>query len=188
MKLLIVYGTTEGQTRKIAEFLKMEAEKSGAQVTLCDATREQINPEGYDAVMIGASVHMQKYQTAIAHYIKSYMAALNDMRTAFFSVSLTAAAGEDKESWKELEDVTARFLIDTGWKPTMTEQVAGALRFTEYDFFKKFIMRQIAKKAGEKATTTDDHEYTDWKKVRLFLDEFLSLAKVPWPTLAEEIL
>ena len=185
MKLLIVYGTTEGQTRKIAEYLRAEAEKAGVQAALCDATCAPIAPDGYDAVIIAASVHMHKYQTSVEHYIMANLGTLNDMPTAFCSVSLTAA-GDDAESWKELEDLTARFLIETGWKPTMIQQVAGALRFTQYDFFKKFIMRMIAKKAGEK-DPSGDKEYTDWARLNVLLNELMKQAKNRL-TLADEIL
>ena len=142
MKLLIVYGTTEGQTRKIAEFLALEAEKAGAEPTLCDASMEQISPDRYDAVMIGASMHMHKYQASITHYAKEHLGTLNALPTAFFSVSLAAlAAGYDAESYTELKDITMHFFVDTGWNPTVTEYIPGALRYTQYDFFKKFIMR-----------------------------------------------
>ncbi len=52
MKVLIVYGTTEGQTRKIASFLKDETEKLGHQVTLTDSTNNPPLPVGYDVVLI----------------------------------------------------------------------------------------------------------------------------------------
>lgn len=37
MNTLIIYATTEGHTRKIAEFLRDEAHKTGRDVTLFDA-------------------------------------------------------------------------------------------------------------------------------------------------------
>ena len=179
MKLLIVYGTAEGQTRKVAEFLALEAQKAGVEPTLCDASMEQISPDRYDAVMIGASMHMHRYQATITHYVKEHLGTLNAIPTAFFSVSLAALSeGYDAESFNELRDITMRFLLDTGWNPTATEYIAGALRYTQYDFFKKFIMRQIAIRGGSKDTdTTRDVEYTDWEKVRKFFDEFITSAK-----------
>ena len=189
MKLLIVYGTTEGQTRKIAEFLKAESEKQGVQAAICDTTCTQISPDGYDAVIICSSMHMHKYQTSINYYIKTHFSTLNDIHSAFCSVSLSAVSkGYDEESYKELTDLTSKFLLDTGWKPQLVEYAAGALRYTEYDFFKKFIMRQIAQRSKGDTDTSHDHEYTNWDQLRSFLNEFLLLAKTPLPTLAEEIL
>jgi len=170
MKLLIVYGTTEGQTRKICEFLRQEAKKTGHEVTLNDSTKTHLYPEGFDAVIIGASVHAGKYQSSIEHYVKEHHKALNNVHGVFMSVSLTAAADEP-ESWKELEKVTEDFLNETDWHPEYVEQIAGALRYLEYNFLKKFIMRLIARKSGGGTDTSQNYEYTDWEQVRRILNK-----------------
>jgi len=164
MKLLIVYGTTEGQTRKICEFIRDKATEAGHEVTLIDSTENELLPENFSAVLIAASVHAGNYQSSVRHYITKYHTELNEIPSTFVSVSLTAA-GEEPESWKELEDITDEFLDTTGWEPTHVAQVAGALRYTEYNFLKKYLMRMIAQKSGGNTDTSSDHEYTDWKQV-----------------------
>lgn len=166
MKILIVYGSTEGQTKKIAQFIEADANKAGHVVDLCDATNNMLSPIGYDMVFVGASMHMEKYQESIKHYLQHYAKELRKLHTAFFSVSLTAAS-DDSESWKELKDTTEKFLKVVDYTPYRIEYLAGALRFTQYDFMKKFIMRQIAAKAGRKVN--GDTEYTDWDKVSSFV-------------------
>lgn len=172
MRLLIVYGTTEGQTRKIANYLKEVAEKKGINVTLCDGTCEPEPPLFFNGVIVAGSLHMQRYQSSIEHYIKSYHEKLNAVPSAFLSVSLTAA-GDDTDSWAELKEITTSFLSSTQWKPQFVEYVAGALLYTQYDFFKKFIMRLIAKSAGGDTNTSGDYVYTDWKKLEEFLGKFV---------------
>ena len=173
MRLLIVYGTTEGQTRKICQFLKEEAEKLHHTVDICDATDNPFSPStNFDAIIIAASVHMHKYQSAIHHYVKDHHEILNKIPSAFVSVSLTAAS-DDQESWQELEELTAEFLKHSGWQPRHVTQVAGALRYSKYDFFKKFIMRMIAKKESGDTDTSHDYEYTDWGEVKAFLHKVL---------------
>ena len=169
MNILLVYGTTEGQTRKIAGFIKTDLEKAKHVVTLCDATDQPVSPDGFDSVMIAASVHAGKYQGPVQNYIQKHKVLLNRLHSAFISVSLTAA-GDDEVSWKELHETTVEFLSSTGWKPAMVEYVAGAILFSEYDFFKKYIMRLIAKKAGH--PSTQDTEYTDWNKLSAFLKKY----------------
>ncbi len=165
MKLLIVYGTTEGHTRKISEFLKEEAEKSGHKVEMFDATLSPPSPRGYHTAIIAGSIHAGNYQTSIQHYAREYHEILNNMKSAFLSVSLVAAS-QDEESWKELKEHTNTFLSLTGWTPDHIEQVAGALLYTKYDFFKRFIMRLISKRSGGDIDTTRDYEYTDWDQVK----------------------
>ena len=171
MNILLIYGTTEGQTRKIAEFIKPELEKAGHVVTLCDATNQPLGPEGFDAVFIAGSLHTGRYQTPVYNYIQKHQAVLNQLHSAFISVSLTAA-DDDVEEWKNLRQITEKFLSACHWKPCNVEYVAGALLFTEYDYFKKVMMRTIAKKRGGDAS--HDTEYTDWDKLREFLKKFMS--------------
>jgi menaquinone-dependent protoporphyrinogen oxidase len=165
MKVLIVYGTTEGQTRKISEFLKEEIGKEGYEVELSDATLNPPNPKEYNAVIVAGSLHAGNYQTSIQHYVKDHHDIINEKRSIFISVSLIAAT-KDQESWRELEEHTEKFLNLTGWHPDHIEQVAGALLYTKYDFFKRFLMRMISKRSGGDVDTTRDYEYTDWDQVK----------------------
>lgn len=170
MKVMIIYATTEGHTRKIAGFLKDEAEKAGHIAGLFDASVKPPTPVGYDSVVIAASIHAGKYQPQIFHYVKEHAEILNGMMSVFLSVSLTAASDEP-ESWKELRSQTDQFLQEAAWTPHIVEFAAGALLFTEYDFFKRFIMRMISKKAGGDTDTSRDFVYTDWNKLRDLLDK-----------------
>jgi menaquinone-dependent protoporphyrinogen oxidase len=174
MKLLILYGTTEGQTRKIAHFVEDVAQERECIVTLCDSANELFNPNGFDAVIIASSIHMGKYQAAVAEFAKKYATQLNKMPSAFLSVSLTAVS-DDKKSWEELYEITDHFLKHCDWKPTQTLQVAGALKYMEYDFLKKMVMRLIAQKAGGSADTKRDHEYTQWDEIQTFVKDFTNL-------------
>ena len=88
MKILIVYGTTEGQTRKISRFMEAILKDGGHEVTVADASETPPSPSAYDAVIIGASVHIHKYQSAVLHYINRHVEALNKRPCAFFSVCL----------------------------------------------------------------------------------------------------
>lgn len=176
MKLLIMYGTTEGQTRKIAHYVKDAAAERDCAVTICDSTNELLSVEGFDAVIIASSIHGGKYHAAVAEYVKKYAAQLNSIPSAFLSVSLTAAS-DNKESWKELNEITDHFLKYCGWKPTHTLQVAGALKYTEYDFLKRMLMRMISQRAGGSTDTKHDHEYTKWDEIKAFVKEFTQKQK-----------
>lgn len=176
MKLMIVYGTVEGQTFKICKYLQQQAEKAGHTVTMYNAIDNPKRPDGYDGVIVASSVHTGSYNAAVKHFVRQNYEALNEMPAGFISVSLTAA-GADEESWRDLRNITKTFLDETHWKPAMVEQVAGALLYTKYDFFKKFIMRMISKKAGGGLDTHTDYEYTDWVQVNEFLSKFILLAE-----------
>lgn len=173
MKLMIVFATTEGHTGSIAEFLKHEAEKNGHSVGLFHTNVRPPSPDGYDAVIIAASIHAGKYQASVEHYIREHHTQLNKMLSIFISVSLTAAS-EDRESWDELKHQTEEFLISTGWNPDRVEYEAGALLYTKYDFMKRFIMRMISKKSGGDTDTSHDHVYTDWDRLKTIIEHLES--------------
>ena len=98
MRLLIVYGTTEGQTRKIVRFVAEHVEAAGHVATVMDATDAQggLDLSGYDAAIVAASVHVGRYQTSVQHLVSANIEALSALPTLFLSVSL-AAAGDDQE-------------------------------------------------------------------------------------------
>jgi menaquinone-dependent protoporphyrinogen oxidase len=68
------------------------------------------------------------------------------------------------------------FAAETGWIPARSLAVAGALAYTQYGFLKKFVLRQIAKRAGGSTDTSCDHEYTDWPAVDRFVEQHVGLA------------
>lgn len=186
MKILIVYGTTEGQTRKISHFMEAILKDAGHEVTVCDATETPPPPSSYDAVVIGASIHIHKYQSAVVHYIKHHIKVLNNKPGAFFSVCLAIASGLEEEHI-EARKITTDFLEEVGWKPLMVTQIAGALKYTQYDFFKRLVMKMIAKKEGHPTDTSQDYEYTDWDAVKEFVKEFAVKIKIhPVASEAEE--
>jgi len=70
-----------------------------------------------------------------------------------------------------------RFLAATGWRPTVTKRVAGALMYTRYNWLKRWVMKKIAGKAGGDTDTRRDYEYTDWSDVRAFAERFGELVR-----------
>ncbi|MER3374984.1 MAG: menaquinone-dependent protoporphyrinogen IX dehydrogenase [Allomuricauda sp.] len=175
MKILIVYATSEGQTRKIARFMEEVLQTDNHKVVIADATEEPPSPENFDAVLIGSSIHIQKYHSSIKDYIMKNLDELNQKHSAFFSVSMAIASNIEEEH-EEVKKVALGFMEKTGWKPDEISHMAGALKYTQYDYFKKLIMRMIAKKEGGSTDTTKDHEYTDWDAVRSFALDFANKA------------
>lgn len=177
MKILIVYGTTEGQTQKISHFIEATLKDGGHEVTVADASKKPPSPSSFDAVIIGASVHIHKYQSEVLHYINRHIEDLNKIPSAFFSVCL-AVASDMEEEHQEARKIMNDFLEQIGWKPLMTTQIAGALKYTQYGFFTRLVMKKIAKREGRTTDTSKDHEYTNWDAVREFAAEFAVKVKI----------
>jgi menaquinone-dependent protoporphyrinogen oxidase len=183
MKLLLVYGTTEGQTQKIARFVADHLARQGHQTQLLNAidATPAVAPLDFDAVLIAASLHAGRYQSAVIHFVSDHLAAIDRCPNAFLSVSL-AAAGDDAEDVSGLEKCVAAFTQETGWKPRCLHHVAGAFRYTSYDFLKRWAMKYIAYRKGGPTDTSRDYELTDWDDLRQFVESFsASLVPRAWP-------
>ncbi|MBZ0230577.1 MAG: protoporphyrinogen oxidase [Bauldia sp.] len=177
MRVLICYGTTEGQTRKIAGFIADIVRKHGHEAALFDATdADDTEPSKAGAAILAGSIHMGRYQSALVHRARAWHERLNAMPSVFVSVSLSAV-GDDPHERAEIDEIAQKMLHDTGWRPGATLQAAGAFRFTQYDFFKRWVMKLIALQRRQAVDMKSDKEYTDWAAVTAFTEDFL--AKLP---------
>ena len=171
-RILVVYGTTEGQTRKIATEIGIALRHAGAEADIFRAAPMAPGPEDYDGVIVAASLHIGKYQRPVRRWIKDHVTGLRGKPAAFVSVCL-AAADRRPESHRQLEQLMRKFVDSMAWEPAYLKPVAGALLYTRYGRFTRWIMKRIAAKAGGDTDTTRDYEYTDWADVRAFAREFL---------------
>jgi menaquinone-dependent protoporphyrinogen oxidase len=180
LPILVAYGTTEGQTRKIAEFIAEQLRIRGHRVDLIDTATpaaRQIAPD-YQAAIVGGSLHQLHHQRALVHFLKDNRVWLGAMPLALFSVSL-AAALDDPDSRIEARRRLDELADECGLKPRVVRCIAGALKYTQYDYLKRQLMRMIARHHGRSDDLSADVEYTDWNDVSAFVDEFLSAAGIP---------
>ena len=169
LNVLVVYGTTEGQTRKIAERTVAHIRECGHQAVLRDSAElaSVSDLESFDAFIIAASVHQQQHQETIAAFVIAHRKLLNAKPSAFISVSLSAVL---EEGQTEAQKYVDRFVSVTDWRPSMTLLLGGALRLTEYDYFQEQIVKFIVLKGGSAGR---DREFTDWNALANFVDRFL---------------
>jgi menaquinone-dependent protoporphyrinogen oxidase len=173
-RLLVVYGTTEGHTRKIALRIGQIARGHGHQVEVMDASLHP-SPEGWDAVIVAASVHQLRHQSSVVHFAHEHRHALNGRPGAFFSVSLSASLPQP-EHQVEAREVAEEMLAETRWRPERVYLVGGALLYSKYDFLKRLLMQMIARQDGRPTDASRDYEYTDWERLQRDVEEFLELA------------
>lgn len=174
MKILIAYASTEGQTRKIAQKVADHIVEGGRTVELLelsDATH--IDIQRFDCVILAGSIHVGRYQRSLTNFAAERCNALQGKPTLLLSVSL-AAAGHDAEDWKGLNKIREEFIEATDWNPSHIEQVAGAYRPSEYDIFRRFIMRRIIASKDPEADLDADLEYTDWDTLMRNIDDWLA--------------
>ena len=85
---------------------------------------------------------------------------------------MTSASPERRAKGSaDVRAMTDAFCDETGWRPERIQPVAGALRYSQYGFFIRHVMKSISKKMGGATDTSHDIEYTDWDSLERFVDE-----------------
>jgi len=187
-RVLILYGTTDGHTRKIAAALREALVEEGVYAFMSDARygTETVVAEDYDGVIVAASIHAGGFQRPVTRWVRKQATELNRMPTAFIAVCL-GILEKRPEVRRTLDEIVRRFLESTVWRPKLIKFVAGALPYTRYNWLKRWIMRRIVAKAGGDTDTTRDFEYTNWTDLRVFAQAFgRSLEKTTIRPLSEE--
>lgn len=172
--IAIIYASTEGQTRRIAEHMARSVRAAGHQALVLDF-RELYGgpPPAAGGIIIGASVHVGHHPEELESWIREHREALESGPSAFFSVSLSAA-GAQPGAKVEAGEYISDFLNRTGWHPDTATAFAGALRYTRYGWFKRMLMRFIASRSGSTDLDTHrDYEYTDWEAVERFVTDWI---------------
>lgn len=174
--ILILFGSTEGHTARIANFLAAAIRNKGHIVDVLDVDHlaPGFNLGKYHATLIGASIHIGKHPKSIVAFVKRHLNTLQHMHTGFFSVSLTARRTDDRGR-SVVAQYVSQFQQQTGWQPDLIITFAGALLFSRYGFFKRLLMLMISKMTGGETDMSRDYEYTDWEAVTEFGEAFAKL-------------
>lgn len=175
-RLLVLYGTTEGHSAKVAAWLGEALRAEGLAVDVSDAADAQPDAEAFDGALVVASVHAGGYRSEVVDWTRRHARALNAMPSAFVSVSL-GVLQDDPKVQQESQQIRERFLERTGWAPSTTLPVAGALMYSRYNPLKRLMMKRIAAQAGGDTDTGRDYDYTDWKALTSFARSFAKRTK-----------
>jgi menaquinone-dependent protoporphyrinogen oxidase len=180
MRVLIVYGSTEGHTRELAHYAARVLGDAGHPTAVEPAGLEpaQPDPAPYDVVFLAASLHVGRYQPPLVAYARTHHEVLNAKPAAFISVSLSAA-GVNPDDWEGCADCLSRFEHETLWTPKAVHHAAGAIRYSHYDFFKRLALQYISAQRGGPTITSRDYDLTDYDALREFVTGFVTATKTP---------
>ncbi|HEY5603865.1 MAG TPA: flavodoxin domain-containing protein [Gammaproteobacteria bacterium] len=174
MHILIVYGTKEGQTAAIAGRMSQIIRNQKHQVTTYSVKEipTTFSTDTFDAAMVGGSIHVGAYPAQLRTFVTRHHDWLNSVPSGFFTVCMAVHSQYPAER-EAAKTYGSRFFDATQWHPQLTETFAGAVKYTQYNFITRYIMKMITKREGGSTDTTHDHEYTDWDAVARFTHQFL---------------
>jgi menaquinone-dependent protoporphyrinogen oxidase len=169
--ILILYGTVDGQTGRIAERIARVLRHRGHEVTVRNvaAPNGTENLDRFDGVIVGGGIRFGRHPKRLVAAVRERVARLATP-TAFYSVCLSAGGpGARPEAAKRY---VATFLRKTGWRPSQVESFGGALLYRRYSFAIRTIIRFIMLITKGERDTSRDYEYTDWQAVDRFALDF----------------
>jgi menaquinone-dependent protoporphyrinogen oxidase len=175
MKYFIAYATIEGQTKKIAETIAATIEKGGDMVLIMNISDMfEFTLEQPDGVILCAPIHAGHYPSTFADFTHRETDWLNAVPSAFVSVSLSIVS-DTEEDRVEARGIADRLVAESGWTPSMIHHAGGALRYIEYDFFKRWMAKRLADSRGAPIDSSRDYEFTDWAALAAFTADFVGL-------------
>ncbi|WP_411993607.1 menaquinone-dependent protoporphyrinogen IX dehydrogenase [Agarivorans sp. DSG3-1] len=175
MKLLVLYSSCEGQTLKIAKHIvaKQADTIESADYFNIEEGKQTLQLEGYDKVLIGASIRYGKFRPQLFALLSEYQQQLAKLPVAFFGVCLTARKPE--KSTPETSVYMKKLNQTAAWTPKLQAVFAGALLYSRYTWWQALLIQLIMKMTGGSTDKSQDIELTDWNKVDEFATEFANL-------------
>lgn len=170
-KILLLHGSREGHTVKICEFIAQELQQqTNLEITtqvmsLAQATSDSsFNLATYDAVVIGASIHYGHFPRALLDFTTKFKNELDAKPSYFFGVNLTARKPEKRTVATNV--YVRKFLQRSLWQPTQAFVFAGALNYSQLNFFDRTLIRFIMWITKGDTHPSTNKVYTDWDDVK----------------------
>ena len=170
---LIIYSSTDGQTKKICETIK-ENLPSGNKFKLISLDEAlYFNLENCEKIIIGASIRYGRHNKKVLDFIIKNKNILDLKKTAFFSVNVVAR--KEEKSTPETNPYVLSFLKKTNWKPNKLSVFAGKVDYPNYNFINKIVIRFIMMITKGPTDINNSYEFTNWENVRKFAKELEKL-------------
>lgn len=166
-KILIVYSTTDGHTRKICIHLQQVIENQSNQVTVVSVDdASEIDLGSFDKIVIGASIRYGKHSPKIYEFIRENSQILDSNSNAFFSVNVVAR--KPAKNRPETNPYLKKFLKQISWQPKILAVFAGKIDYQKYRFRDRFMIRLIMWMTKGPTDPKTNIEFTDWDQVEEF--------------------
>ena len=169
MKSLIIYSSTDGQTKKICEAIRENFNNKEFIEILPLEDAFHLNINNYDQIILGASIRYGNYKSNLFKFIKYNIKILETKKNAFFSVNVVARKNE--KNTPDTNPYIKKFLRKTNWRPKKIEVFAGKVDYPNYNFFNKLMIRLIMFITKGPTDISHSYEFTDWAKVKKFSKE-----------------
>ena len=172
MKTLIIYASIEGHTKKVADHIVEKFSAAGHDISAFNAMDRtaEVSVQPYDKIILAGSVHERRHPKPFEVFLSGNSERLSEKPTLLISVSMSAAFPEGAEEAMEyVEEMQMR----TGFIPTETLCIAGAIKLAKYDYYALQVLRHVVLRDRDFDPTQNEHEFTDWDTLDASVKAFL---------------
>ena len=170
-KAVIIYSTTDGQTKRICEFLIQKLETKMKIDLFSIDEIDQTELMFYDKIIVGASIRYGKHSPKLFKFIEENIDVLKAKFTAFFTVNVVAR--KEGKNTPDTNPYMKKFLQLSIWQPNLLGVFAGKIDYPSYKFIDKQMIRLIMYITKGPTDTSGSFEFTNWKSVEDFSYQIL---------------
>lgn len=171
-RILVLYGTSEGHTEKIATVVANTLNDLGCDANVIQAGTVDPAMADYDGVIVAASIHGGRFQPALVDCVRAHAVEIAARPNALIEVGLSVVNKSDPAVSARLDRTVREFAVETGWRPALVKQVAGAMPYTHFSRLMQWLVKAIVGEARGAVDTSRDYSYTDWDDLKAFSSEF----------------
>jgi menaquinone-dependent protoporphyrinogen oxidase len=143
--VLVVYATSSGATRTIAQRVAQTLDSLGMNATLVNV-REAPPAVGFDAVIVGSGIRVAHWHASARHWLKANSSAIRAVPHALFSVGLSAV---DPSRQDEAVGYLATLVADHHLSPVSVAAFPGWYLPERFSLMERGILRIIHAPKGD---------------------------------------
>lgn len=170
MSITILHATVEGQSGKIAQFVKTILSRLGHEVFVANTGAAEVPSIGDAAgVVLVAPVHARRHPDHFEATLTALRHDISRRPSLMLSVSMSAAF---PEGLADAQDYLDEMLMRTGLEPDRQALVAGAVKLENYDYFAEQVVKWVVLKDRDVDLRSGNHEFTDWDALERIVTDF----------------
>ena len=166
MEDLIIYSSTDGQTKRICETIKDHLSLNDKIKIISLNEVNTVNLKKIEKIIIGASIRYGRHNKKVQDFVVKNKNILESKKTAFFSVNVVAR--KEEKSTPETNPYVKKFLAKTKWKPNKVAVFGGKVDYPNYNFINRNVIRFIMMITNGPTNTDNAYEFTNWELVKKF--------------------
>lgn len=136
MHTAILYASSHGTSRKVAELLSSKIHPATTEIIDLKKTFN-FNPEKYDAIVIGGSIHAGNIQSAVKKFCKNHESTLLQKPLGLYLCGMNVP-DYDKQFDNAFPDSLKKVAL-------FKENVGGEFLMDKMNFIERFIIKKVSK-------------------------------------------